>query len=168
MLASAYTAIIIGLSEGPPEWNLWKPPEMRIPSWQTEELTSQMKFKEPQSVWTYENLSYEPMKTFLKIPTTSCTFEISNDGSWLLMASYYPLLARNFSGCGYLAISTRVALLQIIVILKCMIFSLAWFSFQVPFTFHSSGIFNSFLSCCLSCKVSFTPTSWLLYHCLTF
>lgn len=67
MLASAYTAIIIGLSEGPPEWNLWKPPEMRIPSWQTKELMSQMKFKEPQSVWTYENLSYEPMKTFLKI-----------------------------------------------------------------------------------------------------
>ena len=125
-------------------------------------------FKEPQSVWTYENLSYEPMKTFLKIPTTSCTFEISNDGPWLLMASYYPLLARNFSVRGYLAISARVALLQITVILKCMIFSLAWFSLQVPCTFYSSGIFNSFLSCCLSCKVSFTPTSCLLNQCLTF
>ena len=32
------------------------------------------------------------------------------------------LLARNFLGSGYLAISTRVALLQIIVILKCIFF----------------------------------------------
>lgn len=111
---------------------------------------------------------HEPMKAFLKIPTPSCTSEISNDVSWLLMSSYHLLLPRNFSGSGYLAVSTRVALWRITVILKCMIFSLVWVSFQVPFTFYSSGIFNSFLSCCLSCKVSFTSISCLLNQCLSF
>lgn len=159
MLASAYTAMIIGFSEGPPEWNLWKFPEMRILSWRTEELMSQN---------LRDHNPHEPMKAFLKTPTPSCTFDIGSAGSWLLMSSYHLLLSRNFSGSGYLAVSTRVSLLRITVILKCMIFSLVWVSFQVPFTFYSSGIFNSFLSCCLSCKVSFTSTSCLLNQCLSF
>lgn len=41
-------------------------------------------------------------------------------------------------------------------------FPLVWFSFQIPFTFYSSGVFNSFLSCCLSCGVSSSSVSCLL------
>lgn len=41
-------------------------------------------------------------------------------------------------------------------------FPLVWFSFQMPLTFYSFGVFNSFLSCCLSRGVSFSSTSCLL------
>lgn len=101
---------------------------------------------------------------------TSHTSEIAHGKYWLSMISYHFFLARSFSGSGYLAIWTRVALLQIIVILKCMIFFffLVWFSFQMPFTFSSSEIFNSILSCCLSHKASFTSTYCLLRQHLAF
>lgn len=82
------------------------------------------------------------MKAFLKkIPTSSCTFEIGNDVSWLLPTSCCP---ETFQGLATWQFQ-QVALLRITVILKCMLFSLVWVSFQVPFTFYSSGIFNSFL-----------------------
>lgn len=47
-------------------------------------------------------------------------------------------------------------------------FFLVWFSFQMPFTFSSSEIFNSILSCCLSHKASFTSTYCLLRQHLAF
>lgn len=53
-------------------------------------------------------------------------------------------LGQRLSGYGYLEISTRVTLLQIVVILKCMIFSLVWFSFQMPFHFIAQEFLTPF------------------------